>query len=127
MHPECIKKMIRRCDDKPGFEVRLWKYSHSKTQEWVYVDETFPPETVSNFRKGGLKYFWSAIIEKALAKMYGGYDAMVAGDTSHSLFLITGEMCSRVDLNEAKAKTWCQKIGRNASDFQRKISEYLND
>ncbi|XP_061164803.1 calpain-D-like [Saccostrea echinata] len=79
------------------YQVRLCKDGNWKT---VIVDDRFPCD-----EHGNLKYarphnrqLWVMLLEKAAAKLHGGYKALDSGLVVESLAMLTGEPCKHIDL-----------------------------
>ncbi|KAL5267544.1 hypothetical protein ACHWQZ_G004545 [Mnemiopsis leidyi] len=89
--PSLIEKIfLNKCVSTEGvYEVRL-----CKDGQWtnVLVDDYFPcsPNKKLTFAQSDRKQLWVPIIEKAVAKLYGGYHNLKAGHCSEGLQLLTG-------------------------------------
>lgn len=93
----------------PGYtgmiKIRIWRYGH--WQE-VYIDDRLPQRAGSYCyaRCSDPNEFWVALVEKAVAKLHGSYEAIEGGMPIEAMVDLTGGLAERYELkNERMHRT----------------------
>ena len=79
--------------------IRVWRYGKWQT---VFIDDRLPQ------RKGQYCYarcsdqneFWVALLEKAMAKLHGSYEAIEGGMPIEAMVDMTGGLAERYELKD---------------------------
>ncbi len=103
--PELLSKTLITKQYNPS---GLHQISLCRRGEWVIVniDDYLPCNREGKiiFSYSKSKDLWVSFIEKALAKLYGSYDAIASGSCVEGLQTLTGEPCEIVYLEKAREK-----------------------
>ncbi|PAA91557.1 hypothetical protein BOX15_Mlig020951g1 [Macrostomum lignano] len=97
------------------FRFRFWHFGRWKE---VVVDDRLPTKAgrLCFMRSQDRNEFWSALLEKAYAKVNGSYEALTGGSQSEAMEDFTGGLCENFDLNKAPADLFNVMFQANKSE-----------
>lgn len=99
------------------FHVRLYMNGQWKT---VIIDDLLPCDENGRmfFSRAKRHQLWVPLIEKAMAKMYGCYEALAGGTCLEGLYSLTGAPCVNLDLeSESEDESWAYLLSSWESGF----------
>jgi calpain-15 len=129
-NPSLLKKIILTKEyNKEGcYLVRLCHNGEWKT---VMVDDLFPCNSYGEllYSRGNRNQLWVSLIEKALAKLNGSYQSLIAGHTVEGLSTLTGFPCEYINLEyksvvkpEEHDMIWAKMLSMKESGYMMGVS-----
>jgi len=101
-YPHHIRKIIltKEMNEQGCYQVRLFENGKRRV---VLLDDHFPVKHSGSlaFAQGKRNQLWVPLIEKAMAKLVGGYGYLIAGTTSEAFGALTGAPSETIDITSS--------------------------
>lgn len=107
--PLLLGKVIPDGQEYSDQDTGIWLFKFWRFGEWieVVVDDWLPTldNTLIYMHSKDNNEFWSALLEKAYAKIAGSYEALSGGNTGDALIDFTGGISELINLEEGNVKS----------------------
>jgi len=108
LHPNLLRKVVPEQNFKEGY-AGIFRFSFWHDGKWVEVviDDRLPinsKEELFLLHSSDKNEFWSALLEKAYAKLYGAYECLNLGLPSEAMVDFTGGIVERFPLGDDTPK-----------------------
>lgn len=118
--PELLNKILitKSFCTQGVYQIRLCFNGQWKT---VIIDDLFPCDEWNRLinAKAVRKQLWVILVEKALAKLNGSYEALIGGHTVEGLATLTGYPCEMIEINDKQdfEIIWAQLLSYKDAGF----------
>lgn len=118
IYPDYFKGIIKKVPGKENYYQVTFFIQGFKEKEFtkydVFVDNDVPVVDVYPYFAGkGDDELWVILLEKALAKLFGGYQSIESGSPEFAFGLLTGKSVEKINLSEVKDEVITSKLEEN--------------